>query len=256
MATRAIEAAKWPEKRRHVCKLRRENHASTERSARHSACAGRTSCPCHTPSTREPPTRRCVERLFLLIPKEREAIAYAMANPVIAGIGERAEDWCGVLVTPAHLARTTTLVGMTEGIAYLHLRKETSWSLPVVLPPMVTEAGASQTFAAEVRRRVTLAEDRARDERKENAWKVYGAKDAMALHWTTRAVSEEQLFQPVPTVKCRRTPERIALLATLKAFRVAYREAMTAFCHGVKDALFPYGTWKMVALFGARAALP
>jgi hypothetical protein len=85
--------------------------------------------------------------------------------------------------------------------------------------------------------------------------KVYGVREAMALHWTTRAKSDTELFEEVPTLACRRTPERIALLVQLKAFRAAYRKAWLAFSAGFHDVVFPHGTWKMVAIFGARAAV-
>jgi hypothetical protein len=58
----------------------------------------------------------------------------------------------------------------------------------------------------------------------------------------------------VPTLACRRTPERVALLVQLKAFRAAYRKAWMAFAAGFHDVLFPHGTWKMVAIVGARVA--
>jgi hypothetical protein len=62
------------------------------------------------------------------------------------------------------------------------------------------------------------------------------------------------LFEEVPTLACRRTPERVAVLVQLKVFRAAYRKAWLAFAAGFHDVVFPHGTWEMVAVVGASVA--
>ena len=44
---------------------------------------------------------------------------------------------------------------------------------------------------------------------------------------------------------------RLALIAQLKAFYEAYREAWRAFCAGVRDVVFPAGTYQMRVVHGA-----
>jgi putative transposase len=212
----------------------------------------------HTESVFAPRSRPHLERL-IHAEDVASAIAYIVSNPAAAGICESACEWPGVLVQPAQLARlaetkTAVLEGSTTGISYLKLRKQTRLTLPIVLPPQVAPGDAAKAFVAEVKRLVSVAEERVRADRIKLGKEVYGARAAMALHWSTRAKSENELFESVPTLKCQRTPERIALLRALKEFRRAYREAWRAFRDGCHDVVFPLGTWKMAQLFGVRVA--
>lgn len=57
-----------------------------------------------------------------------------------------------------------------------------------------------------------------------------------------------------PRVVCRDKWRRIEALQRLVGFQQAYRDALAAWRAGVRDALFPPGTWLMRVLHGAHCA--
>jgi putative transposase len=60
-----------------------------------------------------------------------------------------------------------------------------------------------------------------------------------------RAVSFEPKRVVIPTVAAKDPTARKALLAIQTAFRSAYRRALDAWKSGVRDVVFPPGTWWM-----------
>ena len=57
-----------------------------------------------------------------------------------------------------------------------------------------------------------------------------------------------------PQLAGRNRRKRIDALQRLVEFRDAYREALTAWRNGMRDVLFPPGTWQMRVLHGAAVA--
>ncbi len=57
-----------------------------------------------------------------------------------------------------------------------------------------------------------------------------------------------------PHLACRNNGKRIEALQLLVEFRDAYRQALTAWRRGMRDVLFPPGTWQMRVLHGAAVA--
>jgi hypothetical protein len=59
-----------------------------------------------------------------------------------------------------------------------------------------------------------------------------------------------------PRVACRNKWKRIEALLRLAEFGRAYRDALAAWRGGVREAVFPLGTWQMRVQHAVRCAAP
>jgi len=73
---------------------------------------------------------------------------------------------------------------------------------------------------------------------------VKGRQAVVQAHYLSMPRTEE-MFGRTPTVSASSSKDRVTLLEIRKAFIEAYRAARIAFCAGVRDVLFPRGTWQM-----------
>ena len=80
---------------------------------------------------------------------------------------------------------------------------------------------------------------------------VLGQAAVLTGSFIKRAVSFEPKRVVVPTVAAKNPGTRKALLAIQTAFRSAYRRALDAWKSGVRDMVFPPGTWWMRVHHGA-----
>lgn len=174
-----------------------------------------------------------------------EKLAYVMANPVAAGLVRRAPQWPGVTTTPEQLGRARMTAARPD---YYFDSENPAWpktmTMQLTMPVChLSEAQLRGAVACELER----AENGARASVAARGWKVMGADRIARLSPYERATSWEPLRGRNPTFAVGRS-QRNALLhaiATLREFRRAYREAMERWKRGLRDAIFPVGTWLM-----------
>ena len=184
-------------------------------------------------------------------------IAYCIVNPVKAGLVYRPEDWPGVLTQVAQLGRTT-LGAARPG--YYFTGKDT-WdedaSVGVRLPASVVEHygdadRAREAVAIEVERQL----EEARAHVKAQGWNVLGVIGVKNASPYQHARSDETSGGRRPHLATG--PGQVALrfekIRELKAFRRAYRAALTRWCAGERDVEFPAGTYWMRVHHGVRVA--
>ena len=129
--------------------------------------------------------------------------------------------------------------------------------MTITMPPMLAALGkeqARQLLRAELERQLEEARRHVRDQ----GWKVVGATRCKRVSPYQRATSWEPLRSRNPVLAAGRGC-REALrqgIAVLRAFRTAYRVALRRWNEGVRDVLFPYGTWWMVRYHGAAVGPP
>ncbi len=183
-----------------------------------------------------------------------QQIAYAIVNPVKAGLCHRADEWCGVTQCVDDL-----------GIGEIRARNPSfyftspSWpeiaAVDLTLPECLCGEGddaARALIAAEVERQ----EAEAREYVAAKGWKVMGTKRAASISPFRCATSWEDIGKLLPHIAAGRgqTEARVRAIYELQEFRGAHAEMKARWVAGDRDVVFPAGTWWMVFHHGARVA--
>jgi len=177
---------------------------------------------------------------------------YGIANPVTGGVVKYARDWPGVTVHPSEMGRKT--IRAERPAVYFNPDK---WppivEMRLTLPPAVLEQygeeGGRRAIAEAVERYERAAHARAKSE----GFTFGTAKKAMRVPHTERAMTQEAVNRLSPTFAIGRDhAARRMAGATVRAFREAYRAALAKWRHGIRDILFPAGTWWMRVFHGAQ----
>lgn len=179
-----------------------------------------------------------------------DSTAYVLANPVAAGLVRRGRDWPGLWSDP-ELIGGEPIVADRPGVFF---RKDgptpTRVELQLSPPPGFT--------ATEFREAVlgALAE-RERDAANVMAASgrtFLGARRVLQQKTTTRAARPETRRGLTPTVATRDKRRRVEELSRISAFREAHRSARERFIAGVRDVVFPAGTYWLRVSYGVACA--
>lgn len=182
-----------------------------------------------------------------------EKIAYTLANPVVAGLVWSAHEWPGVTVRVAELGRR--VLWARRPSVYLDSNNPQWFEevvLPLVLPPSI-EADDGDRFRQEVAAELDRQENQGRSELRRKGLGCLGPKRAQRLSPYKRATSFERLRERNPTFAVGRNRGDVwrRAASTIRAFRASYRNALTRWCAGARNVLFPGGTWWMQMFHGA-----
>jgi REP element-mobilizing transposase RayT len=182
-----------------------------------------------------------------------EKIAYTLANPVIAGLVRHAHEWPGAKVRVGELGRAGLRAKRPD--VYFNA-KNPKWpdeaTLQLALPPEVESDGADQ-FRSDVAAELERQETRAHTEVRRRGLRFLGAERACKVSPYDRASSSEPLRDRNPTFAVGRERADVGMraIASVRAFRAAYRGALEQWRSGIRDAVFPVGTWLMRVFHGA-----
>jgi hypothetical protein len=183
-----------------------------------------------------------------------EKLAYAMANPVHAGLVRHARDWPGITVLPHELGRRVWRVNRPD--AYFN-PKSVQWpdttELVLTLPPCLTQRYSPEAVRQAVQEELERQERLAHKEIKRRSWRILGAQRVIRLSPYRRATSFELLRSRNPTFAVGRGHKKafFRAVAELRAFRRAYRYALEQWRAGLRSVVFPQGTWCMCRTHGA-----
>jgi REP element-mobilizing transposase RayT len=175
-----------------------------------------------------------------------DKIAYVAVNPVAAGLVSRPEDWPGLSMWSEGVVKTT------RPQAYFREHgecPETAW-LRTVAPHRVHPRASIRLIQSAIATKVMQAHRKLRVEGRE----FVGRSSVVTGSFIKRASSFEPKRTVIPTVAAKDPAARRALLAIQRGFRMAYREALRPWMDGVRDSVFPFGTWWMRVHHGALCA--
>jgi putative transposase len=169
-------------------------------------------------------------------------MTYALTNPVKDGLVEKAHHWPGVssLGFLVHGGR------LTANRPKHFFREEGPMPETVTLSfarPCGFEHLSASEFADLVMQRVCGVEELAAAERRRTGVPVMGRRAVLAQRWAERPGTHEPRRELSPRVAARSKWSRIEALLRNRAFRDAYIEARNRFVDGVRDAVFPAGTY-------------
>jgi REP element-mobilizing transposase RayT len=171
-----------------------------------------------------------------------EKMTYALTNPVKDGLIEKAHHWPGVssLVSllhakplvasrPKHFFRDEGPMPETARLSFVR--------------PVGFEKHSPKEFLALVQDRIQAVETSAAAERQRTGACVLGRTAVIAQKWSDRPGTREPRRQLNPRVAARSKWSRIEALLRNRAFRDAYAAAREAFSAGLREVLFPAGTY-------------
>jgi hypothetical protein len=180
-----------------------------------------------------------------------EKMVYVLANPVAAGLVRHGNEWPGLWSDPGMIGGGAIGVDRPREFFRENGPMPPSAQLQLCRPPGF-ESDSSLVEA--LRQRLGDAEDRAAAELAREGRSVLGSGRVLAQRPNSRPAPGEPRRALSPRVACRNKWGRIEALLRLTEFRRAYRDALRAWRAGVRDVLFPPGTWLMRVHHDARCA--
>jgi REP element-mobilizing transposase RayT len=169
-----------------------------------------------------------------------EKMVYVLANPVAAGLVRRGSEWPGLWSDPHLIGGEGVSAERPKDFFRANGPLPAAARLKLHPPPgFETDAALVETLC----RLLEQAEDRAAGELAEAGRSFLGVARVLAQKPTARPAPGEPRRTLSPRVACRDKWKRIEVLQRLKEFGRAYREALQAWRAGVRDTIFPSGTW-------------
>jgi putative transposase len=180
-----------------------------------------------------------------------EKMAYTQANPAMAGLVRRAKEWPGVRSTPEQIGAGKTTVKRPKRFFRKEGPMPEEVELEVICPPGFASV---EELRRRLERRVTELEDEAARRLAEEGRSFVGARKVMAQKPNARPAPVEPRRELNPRVAARDKWKRIEALLRLKAFLSDYRAAWCQYVRGVRDTVFPAGTYWMRLVHGSPCA--
>ena len=171
-----------------------------------------------------------------------DKMTYALSNPVKDNLVDKAHHWPGV--TSLHFLLHAR--PLTASRPKHFFREEGPMpevvSLSFARPEGFGHLSATE-YTAMILERVRVAEEAATAERRRTGTAVLGRKNVLAQRWSDRPGSREPRRHLSPHVAARSKWSRIEALLRSRAFRDAYTAARASFAAGIRDVIFPAGTY-------------
>lgn len=176
--------------------------------------------------------------------------AYALTNPVKAGLVRSGREWPGLWLGPEHIGATLTF----ERPAFFRAEgpMPASAQLTLTPPPGFT----ADEYRTRVEAALAVSEEEAREAVSSSGRGFLGIRRVLAQDPTASPRTHEPRRNLRPRVAARDRWRRMEALGRLRAFQSAYREARARFSAGVRDALFPAGTYLLRVTHGVRCEAP
>ena len=171
-----------------------------------------------------------------------DKMTYALTNPVKDGLVEKAHHWPGVTSLDTLMHGRPLVASRPK-----HFFREEGPMPDVVSLPFGRPEGfedlSTKAFANLVIERVRVVEELAAGERRRTGGSVLGRRAVLDQKWSDRPGTREPRRQMNPRVAARSKWSRIEALMRNRAFRDAYAAARASFAAGIRDVIFPAGTY-------------
>jgi putative transposase len=171
-----------------------------------------------------------------------DKMVYALTNPVKDNLVAKVTDWPGVNAFDAIVRGESITVSRPEHF----FREEGPMPASVTLTfrrPAEFAGMEHEDFAAVLRGRIETAEADAEAKRRVTGARVLGRQGVLDQDWRDCPSSHEPRREISPRVAAKNKWSRIEALHRNKDFGDRYRPAFAAFRKGIKDTLFPAGTF-------------
>lgn len=184
-----------------------------------------------------------------------EKLGYVIANPVAAGLVRYARDWPGITTRPERLGCTRL---QAKRPAFYFDENNPTWPPEAELELSMPRTGnmSDEDIRCAVANEVAEHELQARADARYKRSTFFGADRVRKASPYNRAKSWEPLRgrNPQFAVGKGQTSAFVDAVATLRAFRQAYRAALDSWRSGLRSVRFPVGTWAMRVVHAACIA--
>ncbi len=178
-------------------------------------------------------------------------MVHVLANPVAAGLVRRGREWPGLWSDPSRIGGEPIAAPRPKGFFRVNGPLPASAQLQLHRPPGFE---TDESFVEILSQGLPEAEERAAAELRNEGRHVLGVSQIVGQKPNNRPAPGEPRRALNPRVACRNKWGRIEALLRLAEFGCSYRKALAAWRTGVRDALFPPGTWLMRVEHGVRCA--
>jgi len=179
-----------------------------------------------------------------------EKLVYCLTNPCSANLVERARQWPGAISLPEHFGKTMVIERPET-----YFREDGPMPKTVELvfhkPPQF-EHLTMEEYRELVARRLREREDELIAKRRAEGKKVLGRRNVLRQSHedSPRSVEPRRVLRP--RLAAKSLWRRLESIRRLKSFVKAYAEALAEWRNGNRNVEFPYGTYAMRVLHGAR----
>ncbi len=188
----------------------------------------------------------------LLEPSDTLAkIAYVLANPVAAGLVRHGADWPGLWSAPEQIGADPITVTRPAHFFRAEGDMPETAKLQLVCPPGFESVDA---FRRELVAALTKLEDEASKKLATEGRSFLGARKVLAQRPGAQPTTDEPRRELNPRIAGRDKWKRMEAIGRLKEFVRAYRRALDEFTNGVRNTIFPAGTYWMRVAYGVRCA--
>lgn len=181
-----------------------------------------------------------------------DAATYTVVNPVEAGLVHRADLWPGINILPSALGRTIK-VKRPPIFFRANGPLPDEVALKFVVPPGF-EHMTLEAFQAKWQQRVEAEEERLQREAAAAGRKFLGRRAVLKQSRYASATSWEKRRGLKPRIKCKDKWLRIAAIQRFQQFCIEHRDAFERFKDGVRNVVFPSGTYWMRVHANVRCA--
>lgn len=180
----------------------------------------------------------------------KDAIAYDLTNPVKDGLVSDYRQWPGVCSRPSDWLKSAKRVRRPRGLYSSDRDPTTRWThATLTIPPLLANQARAHAIA-DIERLIREKTAAAHAQMRFEGRAFLGVKGLL--------VADAFDAPHLPRVKSPSVPHAAAggdrsmlraVLASIRAFRSSYREAHLHFCRGVRNIVFPAGTFLLQKRF-------
>lgn len=177
--------------------------------------------------------------------------AYVLANPVAAGLVAHGREWPGIWTAPEQLGTAILDAPRPKFFFRANGDMPDTAELALSVPPGFASAGEFQERVAAA---VSALEAQIRRDHEKQRRPFLGRARVLAQKVFSRPASGEPRRKLIPRVAARDKWKRIEALSRLTSFLRAYRDAWLARRAGLRDVVFPAGTYLLRVEHGVQCA--
>ena len=179
--------------------------------------------------------------------------AYVLANPVAAGLVRSGREWPGLWSAPESIGGAPVAFERPKIFFDPKGSMPPSADLALHCPPGFASV---EEFRERLQEALAELEAQAAEKLEAEGRSFLGVRRVLAQNPDARPTSREPRRGLNPRVASRNESKRIEALRRLKEFAVAYREALADWRRGIRDVIFPPGTYQMLRFHAVRCAAP
>ena len=178
---------------------------------------------------------------------ELELLVYNLTDPVRQQLVDKVHNWPGVSSLRYQLAGKPIRVARPKKFFRDNGEMPDEVELRFVPPPRWAHLSETE-WSTLLEQRIKAAEATAAEKRRANGRRIAGRKSVRRRSPTSRPDSPSSRGNLNPRIACRDKLKRLAALDRLKRFQQRYAEALQLLTEGVRDVIFPAGTWQLARL--------